>query len=89
MNSTQDTYVRARIDGATKARASEALSAMGLSVSDAIRLLMFRIADEKRLPFEVKIPNRETLEAMAELEAGGGRAFASVEELMADLNADD
>lgn len=89
MNSTQDTYVRARIDATTKARASEALEAMGLSVSDAIRLLMLRIADEKRLPFEVKAPNRETREAMAELEAGGGRAFATVEELMADLNADD
>ncbi len=89
MSSLQDTYVRARIDATTKAKASKALDAMGLSVSDAIRLLMLRIADEKRLPFEVKAPNAETLEAMAELETGGGRSFSTVEELMADLNADD
>lgn len=55
--STSDTYVRARIDAATKERAAEALEAMGLSISDAIRLLMLRVADERRLPFEVKAPN--------------------------------
>ena len=51
-----DTYVRARIDTATKEQASDALEAMGLSISDAIRLLMVRIANERRLPFEVKVP---------------------------------
>ena len=49
-----DTYVRARIDAKTKERAAGALAAMGLSISDAIRLLMLRIADERRLPFDVK-----------------------------------
>jgi DNA-damage-inducible protein J len=44
-----DTVVRARIDSDTKERATAALEAMGLSVSDAIRLLMLRIAEEKRL----------------------------------------
>ena len=48
---TADTYVRARIDTVTKERASEALAAMGLSISDAIRLLMLRVVDERRLPF--------------------------------------
>ena len=87
--STADTYVRARIDRTTKQRASEALNAMGLSVSDAIRLLMLRIADEHRLPFEIKVPNKETRDAMAELEAGKGQSFDSVDGLLADLNADD
>lgn len=87
--STADTYVRARIDTGTKERAAEALEAMGLSISDAIRLLMLRIADERRLPFEVKVPNTTTRKAMAELEAGKGKSFASVEALMADLHADD
>jgi DNA-damage-inducible protein J len=68
--STADTYVRARIDSVTKERAADALSAMGLSISDAIRLLMLRIADEKQLPFEVKVPNTATQKAIAELEAG-------------------
>ena len=85
---TADTYVRARIDTNTKERASEALEAMGLSISDAIRLLMLRIADERRLPFEVKVPNATTRKAIAELEAGKGKRFVSVEALMADLHAD-
>lgn len=55
--STADTYVRARIDAGTKERATAALDAMGLSVSDAIRLLMLRVADERRLPFEIKVPS--------------------------------
>jgi DNA-damage-inducible protein J len=86
---TADTYVRARIDTKTKDRAADALEAMGLSISDAIRLLMLRIADERRLPFEVKVPNATTRKAIAELEAGKGKRFASVEALMADLHAED
>ena len=87
--SAADTYVRARINKKTKERAAEALEAMGLSISDAIRLLMLRVADERRLPFEVKVPNATTRKAMAELEAGKGKRFASVEALMADLHEDD
>lgn len=86
---TPDTFVRARIDTATKQRAADALQAMGLSISDAIRLLMLRVADERRLPFEVKAPNATTRRAMAELEAGKGKRFASVDALIADLHADD
>jgi DNA-damage-inducible protein J len=84
-----DTYVRARIDTNTKRRAADALEAMGLSISDAIRLLMLRVADERRLPFDVKVPNATTRKAIAELEAGKGKRLASVDELMADLRADD
>ena len=86
---TADTYVRARIDAKTKKRAADALGTMGLSISDAIRLLMRRVADERRLPFEVKVPNATTREAIAELEAGKGKRLASVDALLADLNADD
>jgi DNA-damage-inducible protein J len=84
-----DTYVRARIDTNTKRRAADALEAMGLSISDAIRLLMLRVADERRLPFDVKVPNATTRKAIAELEAGKGKRLANVDELMADLRADD
>lgn len=86
---TADTYVRARISTNTKLRAEDALQAMGLSVSDAIRLLMLRIADEKRLPFEVKAPNAKTAKAIAELEAGKGKKVKSVKALMAELHAGD
>lgn len=84
-----DTYVRARIDLNTKKRASAALELMGLSVSDAIRLLMLRIADEQRLPFDIKVPNAETQQAMDELRAGKGKRFNSIDALMADLHEDD
>jgi len=85
----QDSVVRARIDTATKELAADALANMGLSVSDAIRLLLVRVAHEKRLPFVVKKPNKATREAIAELEAGGSKEFATVADLMANLHADD
>jgi DNA-damage-inducible protein J len=84
-----DTYVRARIDSGTKERAADALAQMGLSISDAIRLLMLRVVDERRLPFEIKVPNATTRKAIAELESGKGKRFKSIDALMADLNADD
>ena len=84
-----DTYVRARIDTNTKERAADALEAMGLSISDAIRLLMFRVADERRLPFEVKAPNIRTQHAIAELETGKGKHFRNIDSFMEDLNEDD
>ena len=84
MNS--DTVVRARIDSDTKARATEALQAMGLSVSDAIRLLLLRVANEKRLPFAVQVPKPATIKAMKELDEGKGQPFDSAEELFKDLD---
>jgi DNA-damage-inducible protein J len=89
MSTAADTYVRARIDAETKERATAALDAMGLSVSDAIRLLMLRVADERRLPFEVKAPSKSSRQALAEIEAGKVKRFATVDDLMADLHADD
>ena len=87
--SAADTYVRARIDASTKERATAALDAMGLSVSDAIRLLMLRVADERRLPFEIKAPSKSSRQALAEIKSGKVKRFASVDDLMADLHADD
>jgi DNA-damage-inducible protein J len=84
-----DTVVRARIDGRIKEKAAEVLADMGLSVSDAIRLLLVRVAAEKALPFEIKVPNAETRAAMAEIEQGAGASFDSVADLVADLNAED
>ena len=80
-----DTVVRARIDAATKEQATEALAGMGLSVSDAIRLLLTRVAADRQFPFAIKAPNARTREAMAELEQGRGKRFASTDELFKDL----
>lgn len=81
-----DTVVRSRIDAATKARAAEALAAMGLTISDAIRLLLLRVADEKRLPFDVKVPNAESRRAMEDLVAGKGKRYASAEAFFDSLD---
>jgi DNA-damage-inducible protein J len=88
--STADTDVRARIDTETKERAAAALDAMGLTLSDGIRLFLRRVADEQRLPFEVRVPNAVTRQAMADAESGRDvKRFSTVDALMADLNADD
>ncbi|MBU3541192.1 type II toxin-antitoxin system RelB/DinJ family antitoxin [Polynucleobacter sp. UB-Tiil-W10] len=81
--------VRARIDGNIKEEATAVLAAMGLTPSDAFRILMTRVAREKALPFEPLIPNKETIEAMKEARKGKLKTFTSVDDLMADLNADD
>ena len=81
-----DTVVRARIDSDIKGRATQVLHAMGLSVSDAIRLLLLRVADEKQLPFAVQVPNTTTVRAMKELHEGKGKRFGSAEELFRDLD---
>lgn len=81
--------VRARIDADLKKEATAVLSGMGLSVSDAIRLLLVRVASEKALPFDVRVPNADTQAAMREARKGKVQRFDSVDVLMADLNADD
>ena len=83
------TVVRARIDEKTKEDASAVLSAIGLTVSDAFRLMMVRIATERRLPFEPLAPNDETIEAMKAARRGELVKMGGVDELMADLDADD
>ena len=80
-----DTVVRARIDTATKEKAAEALARMGLSVSDAIRLLLTRVAADEAFPFVIKAPNAATRAAMKELDEGKGKTFGSPQELFKDL----
>ena len=85
----QNAVVRARIDERIKDEATVVLAAMGLTVSDAFRILLTRIAREKALPFEPLVPNAETLAAMKEARDGNLPSFSNVDELMADLNAKD
>ena len=81
--------VQARIDGAVKEEAATVLAAMGLTVSDAVRLLLTKVAREKALPFAPLIPNAVTIEAMKEARQGNLPKFASVEDLLDALHADD
>jgi DNA-damage-inducible protein J len=86
---TEHAVVRARIDQRIKDEAAAVLGAMGLTVSDAFRLLMVRIAKEKALPFEPLVPNAETIEAMKAARRGELVTVSSPEELLASLNEDD
>lgn len=77
--------VRARIDPRVKKQAIAVLSGMGLSVSDAIRMLLIRVAEEQAMPFPLRVPNAKTQQAMQAVKDGEVAEFASVEELFADL----
>lgn len=81
--------VTARIDGKVKAEAALVLKTIGLTVSDAVRLMLIRVAREGALPFEPMVPNAETIAAMKEARDGGLASFNTVDDLMADLDADD
>jgi DNA-damage-inducible protein J len=86
---TDNSVVRARIDEHIKAEAAAVLETMGLTVSDAFRMMMVRIAREKALPFEPLVPNPETVAAMREARKGKLPRFKDVDALMKDLNAGD
>lgn len=82
------TMVHVRVDNEVKEQATEALAAMGLSVSDAVRLFLKRVVAEQAMPIELKVPNAETQAAMKESRAiiRAHRAhFATAKELFDDL----
>lgn len=84
----QTSMIHIRVDDDIKEQATQALSAMGLSVSDAVRLFLRRVVIDQAFPLELKVPNSETRAAMEESRAmmATRRArFASAGELFADL----
>jgi DNA-damage-inducible protein J len=80
--------VQARIDRQVKNEAAAVLSKIGLTVSDAVRLLLTRIAHDKALPFDPLIPNAETVKALNEAKNSPLPRFKSVDDLLEDLHAD-
>ena len=77
--------VHVRIDEKVKAKAARNLAAMGMSVSDAVRIMLVRVAEEKALPFEVRTPNSTTVRSMRAADQRKGRKFKSADELFAEL----
>jgi DNA-damage-inducible protein J len=84
-----NTVVRARIDERIKKEAEAVLATIGLTVSDAFRLLLVRVAAEKALPFEPFVPNEETIKAIAAARRGEPKTAGGPEDLLQHLNADD
>jgi DNA-damage-inducible protein J len=81
--------VQARINGEVKAQAAAVLATMGLTVSDAVRLMLTRVAHDKVLPFEPLKPNAETIAAMQEARSGNLKSYPNFEALVADLDPED
>ncbi|ABV76914.1 MULTISPECIES: type II toxin-antitoxin system RelB/DinJ family antitoxin [Rickettsia] len=84
-----DSIVRARINEDVKEEAALVLAAMGLTLSDAVRMLLFRVAREKALPFEPLIPNDETIKAMKAARSGKLVHVGNINNLLSDLNEND
>lgn len=81
--------VQTRVNGEIKREAAIVLEAMGLTVSDAVRLLLTKVAHDHALPFDPLIPNETTIAAMKEARAGNLPRVNSIDELKKALNADD
>jgi DNA-damage-inducible protein J len=79
------TMVHVRVDEKTKQRAARTLAMMGISVSDAVRMLLVRVAAEKALPFDVKVPNPTTVKAMRAADQSKGKRLKSAGALFKDL----
>jgi DNA-damage-inducible protein J len=69
--------VHVRVDETVKERASATLAKMGISVSDAVRMMLVRVAEERALPFEVRVPNSRTVKAMQAADEKKGKRFRS------------
>ncbi len=89
--SSQSSMLHVRMDTDLKRKATETLAAMGMTVSDAVRLLFHRIAVDQAFPLELKVPNAQTRGAMAEVDdmvKTRKARFASADEMFAELEED-
>ena len=84
-----DAIVRARVNEEIKEEATIVLSEIGLTLSDAFRMLIIRIAREKALPFEPLVPNAKTIEAIKAARSGNLITAGSLDNLLTELNAND
>jgi DNA-damage-inducible protein J len=86
---TETSMLHVRMENDVKERATTALAAMGLTASEAVRLLFHRIAVDQAFPLELKVPNAESRAAMEEarqIAASGKLRFSSADEVFASLD---
>lgn len=82
---SSDAVVQTHIDSAIKEEAAAVLATMGLTVSDAVRLLLTRVAQDHVLPFDVFIPNEETVAAMRDAREGRNMETSSLEQIQHEM----
>ena len=83
------TVVQATVDERVKEEAPAIYAAAGLTLSEAFRIMLMRTVADRALPFDPLIPNAETVEAMMAARRGEVVTVGSVNDLLADLHADD
>jgi DNA-damage-inducible protein J len=81
---TKTAYINARVNKKVKADAQKVFREVGVNTSDAVDMFLRQVVMHQGIPFEVRIPNKETRAAIRELERGGGKRFDSVDALMED-----
>ncbi len=81
------TQTTIRVEKTSYYQEKEILSQMGLNYSQAISVFNNMTVLNKGLPFELKIPNKETKQALKELEAKKGKSFNNIDELFNDLDS--
>ncbi|HUY80433.1 MAG TPA: type II toxin-antitoxin system RelB/DinJ family antitoxin [Acidobacteriaceae bacterium] len=79
------TMVHVRVDEKVKEKAAATLEKMGISVSDAVRMMLIRVAEEKALPFEVRVPNATTVKAMQAADRKRGKRLPTAKAALKDL----
>ena len=79
--------INVRMDVQTKSKALKILDLLGMTPSEAINLFFKQIIYTQSIPFDVKLPNKETVKAMKELDSGKGVKFDNVDELLKDLKS--
>jgi len=84
-----DSVVRARVNGKLKEDAADILAAAGLTLSDAYRMMLIRVVQDKALPFDPLIPNKKTIAAMKAARAGRVTKSKNLDDLFGKLNAND
>lgn len=85
MRDSKTTTIQARIDPKLKEKGDAVLKKIGLTPSQAVNALYAQIVLQRGLPFALKIPNKETLQAIKELESGGGETYSSFKEILDDI----
>ena len=82
-----DSYIQARIDPNIKKQARDVLDKLGISMSEAIGIYIRQIVLRQAIPFELKLPNQATLQAVEQLESGNGVTFDNADKLLEDLES--
>jgi DNA-damage-inducible protein J len=79
--------IQATVEASLRDQASAVLAELGMTVEDALRLLLTQVVEERDLPLSMHIPNAETIAAMREADSGVGKRYSSLDDLFKDMRS--